>query len=135
MPEQRSFVQGFHHIAIRARDFDASVAFYTQGVGLTPMISWGEGDGRAIMLAAENGNAVEIFAGGTDTPKPEGAWLHLAFTCDDCDAALAGAVAAGATVTMEPTDLTIPSQPAPTPVRIAFCTGPDGEVVEFFQRK
>jgi glyoxylase I family protein len=134
MTDQTSRVNGFHHIAIRVRDFDASVTFYTQGLGLTPMITWGEGDSRAIMLDAGNGNAVEIFAGGTEL-KPEGAWLHLAFATEDCTAALVRAVTAGAKVTMEPTDLTIPSQPAPTPVRIGFCTGLDGEIIEFFQKK
>ena len=34
---------------------------------------------------------------------------------------------------MEPKTLTIPSTP-PAEVRIAFCTGPDGETIEFFQR-
>jgi len=125
-------LQGFHHLAMRVRDFDGSVAFYTKGLGLEQTMAWGEGDGRAVMLACGNGNHIELFAGGA--PMPEGVVLHFAFTTEDCDGAFARAVAAGAVEHMAPKSLTIPSQPAPLPVRIAFVKGPDGEVIEFFQR-
>ena len=126
---------GFHHVAIRARDFDATVRFYTEGLGFKEKIAWGEGPKRAIMLDTGDGNYMEVFAGGSDAPKPEGAILHFALRTDDCDAALARARAAGAQVTMEPKDVDIPSTPSPTPVRIAFCKGPDGEIIEFFQNQ
>ena len=125
---------GFHHVAIRARDFDATVRFYTEALGFKEKISWGEGPKRATMLDAGDGNYLEVFAGGSDGPKPEGAILHFALRTDDCDAALGRARAAGAEVTMEPKGLDIPSTP-PTPVRIAFCKGPDGEIIEFFQNQ
>jgi len=119
-------------VALKAHDFDASVRFYTEGLGLKPALTWGTGDSRAIMLDAGKGNYLEIFAGGTAGRKSDEVLLHLAFHTDDCDAALYQATAAGATVTMGPESLDIPSA-SPTPVRIAFCTGPDGEVIEFFQ--
>ena len=115
---------GFHHIALRAHDFDASVAFYTEGLGFKEAISWGEGDGRAIMLETGDGNYFEIFAGGSADAKPEGALLHAALRTDNCDTAIERARSAGAEVTMEPRDIDIQSQPGPTPVRIAFCKGP-----------
>ncbi|MXX14727.1 MAG: VOC family protein, partial [Gemmatimonadetes bacterium] len=34
---------GFHHVAIRAHDFEASVKFYTEAMGFQKKISWGEG--------------------------------------------------------------------------------------------
>ncbi|HOF88306.1 MAG TPA: VOC family protein [Armatimonadota bacterium] len=126
-------LQGIHHVAIRVKDFDASLAFYTQGLGLTPTMRWGEGDTRAAMLDAGNGDSVEIFAGGGDGPLPEGAWLHLAFTSDDPDAAFARALAAGAAEMHAPFSHVIPTEP-PTPVRLAFVRGLDGEVIEFFKR-
>jgi len=128
-------LRGFHHIALRAKDFDATVRFYADGLGLTPAFTWGEWDGRAVMLHAGNGNFLEVFAGGTGESQPEGAYLHLAFVTEDCDAIYQRALAAGATSQMEPTSLTILSTPAPLPVRIAFCKGLDGEVIEFFQQK
>ena len=130
----RPRLSGFHHVALRARDFDASLLFYTQALGLTRKLAWGEDDRRAVMLDAGNGNCLEVFAGGADGPKPEGTLLHLAFKTPDCDGSLAAARAAGAVVTQEPTTVTIPSSP-PATVRIAFCTGPDGEVIEFFQSR
>ena len=36
---------GFHHIALRARDYDKSLAFYTEGMGFPVAHSWGEGNG------------------------------------------------------------------------------------------
>jgi glyoxylase I family protein len=125
---------GFHHVAIRAQDFDASVHFYTEALGFTEKISWVEGKGRATMLDAGDGNCMEIFAGG-DGPKAEGSILHFALRTDDCDAALERARATGAEVTMEPKDVTIESTPEPTPIRIAFCKGPHGEIIEFFQNE
>ena len=126
---------GFHHVAIRAHDFDASVRFYTAALGFRERIAWGEGDKRAVMLDTGDGNYLEVFAGGKAGAKPEGAILHLAIRTADCDAALARARAAGAQVTMEPAAIDIPSRPGPTPVRIAFFKGPDGEVIELFQNE
>ena len=130
-------LKGFHHAALRARDFDASVKFYREGLGMTPTIAWGQGDGRAVMLDAGNGNHMEVFAGGAARPArdpkdPEPLLLHLAFRTRSCDASFARARTAGAAVVAEPKTVTIPSDP-PTTVRIAFCTGPDGETLEFFQ--
>lgn len=126
---------GFHHVAIRAHDFEASVRFYTQALGFVEKIRWGEGDKRGIMLDVGDGNYLEVFAGGTKDPKPEGAILHFALRTVDTAAALDRARAAGAEVTLEPKDITIESSPTPTPIRIAFCKGPDGEIVEFFQNE
>lgn len=126
---------GFHHVALRARDFEASVKFYTEGLGFKPKIAWGEGNGRAVMLDTGDGNYLEIFAGGSAEPKPEGVLLHFALRTKDCDAATKRALAAGAVPTMEPKDINIQSRPGPTPVRISFCKGPDGEVIEFFQNE
>ena len=129
---------GYHHIAMRASDFDASVRFYVDGLGFTRTIAWGEADGRAVMLDTGDGNYLEVFAGGTRVSEPPpakppaGVLFHLALRTDDCDAAVARARKAGARITVEPKDVDIPSSPV-TKVRIAFCTGPDGETIEFFQ--
>ncbi len=84
------------------------------------------------MLDTGDGNYLEMFTGGKG-PVPEGPILHFALRTADCDAACERARAAGAQVTMEPKSLTINSTPSPTDVRIAFFTGPDGEIVELFQ--
>lgn len=126
---------GFHHVAIRAYDFDASVHFYTEALGFTQKIAWGEGEKRAVMLDAGDGNYLEIFANGTNESKPEGAIIHFALRTDNCDAAIERARLAGAQITIEPKDVEIPSTPHRTPVRLAFCKGPDGEIIEFLQNE
>ncbi|HEY3322936.1 MAG TPA: VOC family protein [Planctomycetota bacterium] len=127
--------EGFHHVAIKVHDFDAAVKFYTAGLGFNEKLSWGEGEKRAVLLDAGNGNYVEIFAGGSPGPKPEGSVVHFAFRSTNCDAAIERAQKAGAEVTMQPKNVEIPSRPHKTPVRIAFCKGPAGEVIEFFQNE
>ena len=126
---------GFHHVAIRVFDFERSVKFYKEILGFTEKIRWGEAEKRGIMLDTGDGNYVEIFAGGTKEPKPEGCWFHIALRTNNCDAAIERARAAGMEVTFETKDVLIPSSPEPTPIRIAFFKGPDGESVEFFQNE
>ena len=78
---------GFHHVAIRVSDFERSVTFYKEVLGFVEKIRWGEAEKRGIMLDTGDGNYVEIFANGDRTPKPEGAWFHVAFRTTDCAAA------------------------------------------------
>ena len=125
---------GFHHIAMRVRDFDASYRFYTIGLGFGQKIAWGQGNQRAAMLDTGDGNYLEIFAGGSDEVKSEGQLLHFALRTSDTDRAVAAARAAGAEITVEPKNVEIPSDPV-TKVRLAFCKGPDGEVIEFFSNR
>ncbi|MDR6555666.1 VOC family protein [Paenibacillus qinlingensis] len=123
---------GFHHVALRANDFDATVKFYTEGLGFVEKNNWGEGDKRAVLLDSGDGNYMEVFAGGTGEEKPEGYFFHVAFRSNNVDAAVEVAVAAGAVVTVAPKDAILGVNP-PTPVRIAFVKGLNGEIIEFFQ--
>ncbi len=123
---------GFHHVAIRVHDFDKSVAFYTEGLGFTERLRWGEGNSRAILLDTGDGNYVEIFAGGVKLRKPDESIIHMAFRTTDVTIAIEAARAAGAEITLETKDIVVSNHP-PTPIRIAFCKGPDGEIIEFFQ--
>jgi len=130
---------GFHHVALKVANFDEAVAFYKDGLGLTEKISWGEGDGRAVMLDTGDGNYVEIFAGGKPETPGEARVLHFALRTADTDAAHAKALAAGAVETMAPKTIDIenrtPTAPKIVPVRISFVRTPSGESVEFFQNE
>jgi glyoxylase I family protein len=125
---------GFHHVAIRVKDFDASVKFYKEVLGFKQHLAWGEDNKRAIMLDTGDGSCLEVFAGETEDKKPEGSFLHIALRTTKCDAVLQTIKTLGMEVTMEPTDVTLASNP-PTPVRIAFFKGLDGELIELFQNK
>lgn len=134
---------GFHHIALRVYDFDATLKFYIDGLGFKRTYGWGtdgrangEPDSRAAMLDTGDGNYLEVFAGGTRKPGeavPDGPLFHFALRTTDTVAALERARAAGGVVTMEPKRVVPPhaEEPAKT-FHIAFVKGPDGESVEFF---
>lgn len=120
---------GFHHIAIRVFDFDKTVAFYTEVLGFTERVRWGEDANRAIMLDTGDGNYLEVFAGGREGQKDEGAFLHLALRSDNVTEAIELARAAGMEITVEPKEVELGG----IPVKIAFFKGPDGEIIELFQ--
>ncbi len=125
-------IKGFHHTAIRSSDFDASLRFYTEVLGLAIRITWGEGNNRAAMIDAGDGNYIEIF----ERPAFESAdntILHFALRTDDTTAMTEIVRAAGRPITMEPKELNIDSNKGPIPVKISFFTGPDGEVIELFE--
>jgi glyoxylase I family protein len=127
---------GFHHIAFRTSDWDASLRFWRDGLGFTPAIEWGEAPRRATMLDVGDGNYLELFereaAEQTDGTEREGSALHFALRVESCDAATARAIEFGAIVTMEPKSLDIKGD-ITAPVRISFVRAPDGTVVEFFE--
>ena len=119
---------------MKVADFDRVVAFYTEGLGFEKVMSWGEGDSSAVMLATGNNNHLELFAGGKKAENDEGAFLHLAFKSHSCDNDFNSAISAGAIATKEPTNVDIPSNPVKK-VRIAFCKGLNGEILEFFEER
>ena len=134
-PQRPRNAPGFHHIALRASDFEATLRFYQDGLGFVRTFGWGEGDGRAAMLDTGDGNYLEVFAGGkraAGEEAPEGALLHFALRTSDVDGDYARALAAGARSQVEPKDVLIAGE-YPVPVRLAFVVGLDGEVIEFFQ--
>ena len=128
---------GFHHVALKTRAWDASLAFYTEVLGFTEKIAWGEPDRRAIMLSVGGGGYLEIFEDIAYTPIANGALLHIALRTSDTDAAIARVREAGCKVTMEPknVDIQTTNDAGVVPVRIAFFQGPNGEVWEFFENE
>jgi glyoxylase I family protein len=136
---------GFHHVAIRAVDFDETVRFYTEGLGFRvhfPFAVPGRID-RAAFLDAGDGRFVEVFGPGStvqaegrrrkpDEERTEGAVLHFCLRVADTDASYARAMAAGAVSRVEPGTRRLSEVPV-VDVRIAFVAGPNGEVIEFMQ--
>ena len=126
-------VTGIHHIALKAQgleEFKKTVAFYHELLGLPIARSWGNSETPAIMLDTGAG-LIEIFANADDAPG-QGAVRHVALQVENTDDCIEAVRRAGYHIISEPADVTIQSQP-PYPVRIAFCNGPVGEEIEFFQ--
>lgn len=124
---------GFSHVAVAAKDFDKSFAFY-QRLGLKLYTQWGEGDDRIALLDMGDGGKMEIFArphreDGNGTP-----WVHFAFAVQNVDEAYRMALEAGATPVTPPTEMPLDSHPLRITLRVAFVKGPDGEELEFFKQ-
>ena len=127
-----SLICGIHHVALKCdgtAEFEKTLHFYQDVLGLEPVRSWGEGENAGAMLSTGDG-LLEIFASGRKLPQ--GAIRHFALRTERVDDCVAAVRAAGYPITVEPKDIVIASNP-PFPARIAFCTGPVGEEIEFFQ--
>ena len=140
-------VQGFHHVAIRAVDFDQTIRFYTHGLGFAVRFGFsvpGRID-RAAFIDVGDGRYIEVFGQGStvqaegrrrreDEERTEGALLHFCLRVADIEAAHAKALAAGATSRSEPRTATLTSENGTAAeVRIACVNGPNGEVIEFLK--
>lgn len=129
-----SLICGIHHVALKCdgtAEFEKTLHFYQDVLGLEPVRSWGEGENAGAMLSTGDG-LLEIFASGRKLPQ--GAILHFALRTERVDDCVAAVRAAGYPITVERKDIVIASNP-PFPARIAFCTGPVGEEIEFFQER
>jgi catechol 2,3-dioxygenase-like lactoylglutathione lyase family enzyme len=124
---------GYHHIGLYAQDLEKSLKFYTDGLGGKITFSFPMGNtGKTIYLVDLGGNAVvEIIPKGNGVAESNAHWVHIAVATDDAHAAYEKALKAGAHMQSEPQDLLLGTMA----VCNAFITGPDGEVIEFFQVK
>ena len=133
--EKRPKITGIHHVAMKCQgleEFEKTIHFYRDILGLAEVRRWGNGEKTAVMLDTGAG-LLEIFANGVDR-LGAGALRHIALAVEDTDVCIEAARAEGYEITMEPTDLVIQSNP-PYPARIGFCIGPVGEELEFFCEK
>ncbi len=128
-------LSGFHHVCVKTRDWDRTLRFYRDTLGCTVKIAWRAAPERAVMLDTGGGNYIEVFEDLSYTPARDGAILHLALRTAKLDEVADRVRTFGATITMEPKDITIATTngAGEIPIRIFFCTGPNGEVIEFFQ--
>lgn len=124
---------GFHHIGLKAANFEKSLAFY-KALGLKEVVRWGEGEKTIAMLDLGDGGRIELFANGGDEFAECGKWVHFAVCVEDVEHAYNVALAAGATPHIAPKVVPLDSSPEKISINIAFVKGPDGEQVEFFKQ-
>ena len=124
-------ITGIHHISLKcktAAEYEQTKHFYTELLGFSVAREWAEG----IMIDA--GNAlIEIFNNGEGV-KSVGAIRHIAFATDNVDEIVSIVKSAGYEVFKEPQNIVIPYT-SEYPARMAFCYGPLGEEIEFFQER
>jgi len=129
---------GIHHVALCTADFERSVSFYTEVLGCKPKMLWGEAGKRGVMMDVGDGNYVEVFEREHAAEQPaEARLLHFCLRCHNLDEVVERVRKAGMAVTVEPADVPIDNEaqggkPQIT-LRLAFFTGPDGEIIELMQ--
>lgn len=135
---------GFHHVGLRVMNFETSMKFYTEVLGMKILLDcphpW-EPDtvDHICLLDTGDGNCIEIFTGGKQDPVEfdqfrAGAYFHLALRSNNVDAVVERARKAGAKILVEPLDVRLEAYNGDVKLgRVAFILGPDGEQVEFFQ--
>lgn len=124
-------IKGIHHISMKcvaAEELARVRAFYVDALGMAVCRVWSEG----IMIDTGSG-LIEVFTNGPGT-RVKGAIRHVALLVEDVDETAGRVKAAGYEVFVEPNDKTLDSVP-PYPFRMAFCRGPLGEEIEFFQER
>lgn len=122
-------IQGIHHVSMKCvtgEDYARVTQFYSGALGLPVVRTWDNG-----MMLDTGSGFLEIFRNG-EHPMEKGVIRHFALATDDVSACVHAAEAAGGKVFLGPKEIVIPSDP-PYRARIAFCTGPLGEEIEFFQ--
>ena len=125
---------GMHHVAVQARDWEASLRLYRDVLGMEPIAEFGSPERKIVLLDTGDGSYMELFAPTAESPaegseSPNDPVTHLALSVDDARAATEHVRVAGYEVTMDPKDLQLDS----LNVTIAFFRGPNGESVEFVQ--
>ncbi len=124
---------GSHHIAVQTRDYQASVDFYTNVMGMEKAVEFNAGGRRIALLDIGDGSHLELFEpvpGSTPSgDATNDVVFHFALATTDVKAALERVRAAGMEITVELKTADL----GPLNVSIAFFKGPSGEVVEFFQ--
>ena len=126
---------GFHHVCVKTRDWDRTIAFYCDVLGCTEKITWRSAPERAAMLDTGDGNYIEIFEERAYAPAPNGTIVHFALRTNRLDEVAEHVRASGVKITVEPKDVTIATtnHKGAVVVRLFFCEGPNGEIVELFQ--
>lgn len=121
-------IKGIHHVSMKTsskEEYDKVIGFYKDTLGLIVAREWDKG----IMFETGAG-LIEIFNNGEEN-LGKGNIRHFAFGVEDVDLCVKAVTEAGYEVFMGPKDIVIPSEPE-FRARMAFCRGPLGEEIEFF---
>ena len=127
-----------HHIAVQSRDYDKSVHFYKNVLGLKEVASVKFPGRDGMFLDLGNGSLVELFSpnhdGSTellDHDQKELVLWHFALAVEDVEAATERCREAGYKVKIEPKTVQFEDGFHAT---LSFVYGPNGEEIEFFKQ-
>lgn len=161
MPNQSVFSDAkgptLHHVSLFVSDIDASIAFYTEGLGLTlreafeDIVPISNSDEAiditfglpSVFLEGGDGRYIELHPAGPSEMSPPGFPMnHLALTVGEVDSAYQKALDAGGTKYHfdlpngewdgSPLNVVMSGKHAEA-MRMAFLQGPSGELIELYQ--
>ena len=115
----------FAWTTLRVRDFERSIDFYSNIIGLKIAERMGTDDHRVIMFGEDGATRVELIWEPVQLPEVLGTGVNLGFFPDDLDAYKARLEGLG----METTPIISPSPD----VRFFFVNDPDGYKLQFVQ--
>ena len=131
----------FDHIGLNVADLEAQAAWYERALGLTRTLPFAvppieltgvfliDGTGIAIELLHRPGNVAGMVAPDPATAALTRGFGHFCLRVDDVDALYAQLLDCGAESAMAP-------QESPEPgVRFAYVRDPEGNLIEFHDRK
>jgi catechol 2,3-dioxygenase-like lactoylglutathione lyase family enzyme len=128
-----SGISGIHHTALDTADFDATLAFYTDVLGLKRTAQWNAAPNRMALLDAGDGSLLEVFERAHRPVRGQEPITHFAFKVTDCKAAMEHVRTAGRPILVETMLIDTVADIGPIPAIIGFFEGPNGELVEFIE--
>lgn len=131
MPKQ--WITGVHHVALHpatSKQYDKTLAFYRNLLGCETVRAWDVDGRRGAFL--NTGNCILEVVLRDDGVQEYGALHHIALATDDLDGAASTFGSSGYSITSGPRVGELPTCP-PFCAYVAFCDGPCGESIEFFQ--
>ncbi|KKO89549.1 glyoxalase [Sphingobacterium sp. Ag1] len=147
--ELKDNIVGFHHLSIKAQDFDKTIGFY-ENLGFIIVHEWSLPEFNlercAMLFNASIGYYLEICDKNATIPTQgrrriegeeyvENALLHMCFTVEDAEDARIQAIAHGAQDLSDGVFQLILSQGKKDVfVRNSLVYSPNGEVIEFLER-
>ncbi|MFF2479428.1 VOC family protein [Paenibacillus sp. NPDC058071] len=139
-------VQGLAHIAIQAKDYRATIDFYTEALEFKRGHHWSlpafQITEACMLISPDGRTCIEVFDDQAIIPAQgrkaqseadvaHGALLHFAFYVDDVEETYQKALSHGAKAFVEPDALSL-GEP-PLFVKNALVHSPNGEVIEFLE--
>ncbi|ASA24848.1 VOC family protein [Paenibacillus donghaensis] len=139
-------VKGLSHVAIQARDYNATITFYIEVLGFKLGHHWSlplfQIKEASMLISPDQRTCIEIFDNDAVIPAQgkkalseediaHGALLHLAFYVDNVDEIFQKALAHGAKTFIAPDYLSL-GEP-PLLIKNAVIHSPNGEIIEFIE--
>lgn len=125
-------IHKLEHIGVKVKDMDASIAFYTEVLGMQLVSRERLKGGLELGFLSFPGTddiQIELIGNGHEGMSNEGLVHHIAFTVSDIEAEVDRLKKLDVRMLDETPRMILDG------VKIAFFLGPDGEQLEYFQPK